>query len=397
MTGVLAKRREYLRLMRQCTLDSGSFTVTEIADRIGLPRSTVQDWINRLLSEHCITMIDGKRGRHPARYAAITALPESACRRIFTTLDHDHVEIYHECMSRSCAAFCEYHHRRSRGILTHISRDGTLLRERARLGEMEAEIGLHPRSAIGVIGIRRNADDTVTQRIRCVGGPAYSLTDMMTRAEGVCSVEPYRKGALVEGEVTTRALTYFAIGIDDTDSQESGATFALSLALLQHLSTIKGVYPIGHHVVMLHPTLSEKTAGNAATFIEFAADPSQENLIRARSRLFIADESYSPEWGMAMKTGFLISERFRSFGDRARSRHINEDEAEQIAANESVYLIGGRGIIGALAAVACIGIDSTILLDPNTEIKNPSFVSKNINFPIKPKTNARSVLYGIKR
>jgi hypothetical protein len=368
MTGVLAKRREYLRLMRQCTLDSGSFTVTEIAERIHLPRSTVQDWINRLLSEQCITIVTEKRGRHPARYAAISALPDSACRRIFTTMDQDRVEIYHECLSRSCAAFCEHHHRRSGGILSHVSRDGTLLRERARIGEADADIGLHPRTAVAVIGVRQNPDETITQRIRCVGGPAYSLTDMMTRAEGVCSVEPYRQGPLVEGDVTTRALTYLAIGIDDTDSGDAGATFALSLALLQQLSTQKGVYPIGHQVVMLFPTLAEKTAGNAATFIEIAVDPSQVDLIHTRSRLFIADESFSSDWGMAIKTGFLVSTQLRSFGARARSTRITRDEAEQIARDEGIYIAGGRGVIGALAAVSCIGIDSEILLDPEKDI-----------------------------
>jgi hypothetical protein len=381
MTGVLAKRREYLKLMRQCTLDAGSFTVTEIADRIGLPRSTVQDWINRLLSEQCITLVAGKRGRHPARYAAISALPETACRRIFTTVDQDQVEIYHECLSRSCAAFCEHHHRRSGGVLIDVSRDGTLLRERARMGESDADIGLHPRTAVGVIGVRKNWNGTITQRIRCIGGPAYSLTDMMTRAEGVCSVEPQKKGTLVEGEVTTRALTYLAIGIDDTDSREAGATYALSLALLQHLSTLRDTYPIGHQVVMLYPTLREKTAGNAATFIELAADPSQVDLIRTRSLLFIADESYSPEWGMAMKTGFLVSETLRAFGARARASRVERSDAKKTAEDESIFMAGGRGIIGALAAVACIGIDSAILLDPEKEISGITIPTKKKNFP----------------
>ncbi len=371
MTGVLAKRREYLRLMRQCTLDSGSFTVTEIAEQIHLPRSTVQDWINRLLSEQCIALVAEKRGRHPARYAAISALPESACRRIFTTMDHDQVEIYHECLSRSCAAFCEYHHRRSGGVLVQVSRDGTLLRERAYTGQADADIGLHPRSAVGVVGVWKNPDGTLTHRIRSVGGPAYSLTDMMSRADGVCSVTPERMGSLVAGEVTTRALTYLAIGIDDTDSRDAGATFALSLALFQHLSTFKGVYPIGHQVVMLCPVLREKTAGNAATFIEIAVDPSQVDRIRTRSHLFIADESFSPEWGMAVKSGFLVSNRLRQFGIQARSSRITMDEALQTADEERIFVTGGRGVIGALAAVACIGIDSSALLDPEMHLPDP--------------------------
>jgi hypothetical protein len=232
----------------------------------------------------------------------------------------------------------------------------------------EADIGLHPRPAVGVIGVWQNKNGTITQRIRCVGGPAYSLTDMMTRAEGVCSVEPWREGPMVEGEVTTRALTYMAIGIDDTDTHEAGATFALSLALLQHLSKIEGVFPISHQVVMLFPTLEEKTAGNAATFIELAVDPKQVELIRLRSQLFIADESFSPEWGMAVKTGFRVSEALRVYGTRARQTRVMREDAESIAEKETIHLLGGRGIIGALAAVACIGVDSTILLDVERDI-----------------------------
>ena len=354
--------------MRQCTLDSGSFTVTEIAEKTGFPRSTVQDWTNRLLIEQCITLIAEKRGRHPARYAAISAIPEAACRRIFTTVDRNQVEIYHECLSRSCAAFCEYHHRRSGGILFRVTRDGTLLRELACVGDTEIDIGLHPRPAVGVVGVKKNADGTITQRIRCVGGPAYSLTDMITRAEGVCRVEPRRTGNLVEGDVTTKALFYLAIGIDDTDNADAGATFALSLALLQHLSTIKGVFPIGHQVVMLLPSLDEKTAGNAATFIELAVEPSSITLVSKRSHLFVADESYSPDWGIALKPGFLVSKALRMFGNRARHIRVERDEAFQVAESESITVEGGRGIIGALAAVSCIGIDSTILLDPTKDI-----------------------------
>ena len=48
MSGVLERRREYLRLMRQFTLDKGFFTVTDIQHATSIPRSTAQDWVNRL-------------------------------------------------------------------------------------------------------------------------------------------------------------------------------------------------------------------------------------------------------------------------------------------------------------------------------------------------------------
>jgi len=364
MTGVLEKRREYLRLMRQCTLDAGYFTVTDISRQTGIPRSTAQDWINRLLSEQCIGIIQERRGRYPARYASRSAIPQSACRRIFTTLDGDKVEIYHECLSGSCAAFCEYHHRLSGGVLTCVSRDGTLLRECASMGEEEAVIGLHPKPAVGVVGVRKNSDGTITQRIRCLGGPAYSLTDMMSQAEGVCNVQLDRNGGLVEGEVTTRALTYGAVGIDDTDSQDAGATFAIALALLQVLSTIRGVIPIGHRVVMLNPAHEGRTAGNAASFIELALEPSLFDTIIARSHAFVADESYSGQWGIAVKKGFMVSQNLRHFGERVRTTLVTNDEAWVLAEEEAIYLAGGRGTIGALASLGFIGLETSVLLNP---------------------------------
>ncbi|HVN65684.1 MAG TPA: sugar-specific transcriptional regulator TrmB [Methanomicrobiales archaeon] len=367
MTGVLERRREILRLIRKYTLDRGYFTVSDIAGSTGLPRSTAQDWINRLLAEGCLVVREEKRGRSPAHYLARSAMPSSACRRIFTTIDGDAVEIYHECLSASCAAYCRFHHQRAGGVLSRVSRDGTLLREQAFLGDREASIGLFPDPAVGVTGLRREGEYLV-QTIRCVGGPAYSLTDMMGQADGVEEVKVVRPGPLVEGEVTTLAMRYLAIGIDDTDSAEGGATFALTLALQQHLSTLGGIMPIGHHIVMLNPATPGRTAGNSASFIELAAEPALCPQIREHSLRFVADEALSPEWGIAIKQGFTVARELREFGNRARTGLVTLEEAGEMAGRHGIFTAGGRGVIGALAAVSCIGLDNTILLDPKRAI-----------------------------
>ena len=367
MPGVLERRREFLKLMRSYTLDRGFFTVSDIATSTGLPRSTAQDWINRLLDEGCLIIREERRGRSPARYLAKSAMPSSACRRIFTTIDGDSAEIYHECLSGGCAAFCEFHHQRAGGVLSRVSRDGTLLRERAFLGSRDAPIGLFPDPAVGVTGLRRDEENLV-QNIRCVGGPAYSLTDMMAHAEGVHDVKVGRSGSFVEGEVTTSALRYLAIGIDDTDTAEGGATFALALALHQHLSTLEGVMPISHHVVMLNPAHPERTAGNSASFIELAAEPALCGQIREHSLRFVSDEALSPEWGIAIKQGFTVQRDLRHFGNRVRTGKVTRKEAEDTARKYGIFTRGGRGIIGALAAVSCIGLDNSILLDPRRAI-----------------------------
>jgi hypothetical protein len=352
-----------LDLMRQLTLDAGHFTVHDLSDRTHMPRSTVQDWVNRLIEERCVVMKEEPRGRYPARYAASSAMLTSVCKRIFTTVDGDMVSIYHECMSGGCAAYCTHHHRKAGGVVTEAARDGTLLFELARLGEGPAEIGLPPKAAVGVVGVRREGD-YVIQHIRCTGGPAFSLTEMMALAEGVENVTILASGDMVEGEVSTRALTHVIIGLDDTDSRDAGATFALAIALLQHLSKMPGIIPIMHRVAMLYPGIEERTAGNSCSYIEIAAEPRVVDGLMERAARFISDESISEEWGLAMKTGFSIPDDLRSYGLEARAQRVSRETCEAIAGRFGVRLAGGRGVVGALAAVALRGISVPALLDP---------------------------------
>lgn len=367
MSRVLERRIEYLRLMRQATLERGYFTVVDIAEATKTPRSTVQDWVNRLIEEGCVLVTEEQRGRHAARYAASSVMPESACRRVFTTVDGDEVEIYHECMSGGCAAFCEFHHARAGGALQSVHRDGTLLRERAGLGRREVAVGLDPAPAVGIVGVFHE-DGCILQQIRCIGGPAYSLTDMMSFAEGVCGVTVRREGAVVEGEVVTRALAYVAVGIDDTDVEGEGATFALALALLQHLAKLDGVMPIGHRVAMLNPRLEGATAGNSCSYIELAVEPERVPQIEEAAVRFVAGEAVSVEWGIAVRQGFRTPGALRAYGRSARETVLTREAAEAAAERFGIRLHGGRGIIGALAAVALIGLPHDVLLDPGRDV-----------------------------
>ncbi|WP_292368668.1 helix-turn-helix domain-containing protein [Methanoregula sp. UBA64] len=367
MAGVLEHRREYLRLMRQFTQDAGFFTVTDIQKAAGIPRSTAQDWISRLVREGCVIVRREKSGRAAARYAAISAVPQSTCRRIFTTTDGERVEIFHECLSGACASFCGFHHARAGGVLTSVHRDGTLLRECARTGNAEIEIGLSPRAAVGVAGISLEGD-RIVQRIRCIGGPAYSLTDMMSRADGVLNVRPGVREGIVEGLVCTRALAHLTIGVDDTDTEEGGATFALALALLTRLVAEKGVLPISHHVVMLFENIPEKTAGNSASYIELAVPPSRIDHVMAKAREFVENEALSPEWGIALYRGMTIPPLLREFGQRVRETVVDRSFAEAMAGKAGIVLYGGRGVIGALGAISLARLPHEVQMDPLRKI-----------------------------
>lgn len=370
MTGVLEHRREYLRMMRQFTLDNGFFTVTDFQNVAKIPRSTAQDWVNRLVREGCVVMRIGKRGRSAATYAAISTVPQSTCRKLFTTVDGERVEIYHDCMSGGCAAFCGFHHMLAGGVIGSVERDGTLLRECARMGRQDTEVGLFPLPAVSVTAIYKEGG-YIVQHIRSIGGPAYSLSDMMAEAEGVCNVEIHHTGSTIEGKVWTRALRHVTIGIDDTDSREGGATFALALALLTHVSGLKGVLPIAHHVVMLNPAIYRKTAGNSASFIEIAIEPEKFNQIIERSKKYVAGESLSPDWGIAVREGFVVPAGLREFGNLVRTEIVTRPVAEAAAERFNVQLHGGNGVIGALGSVALSRLPHEILLDPRIDVMMP--------------------------
>ena len=187
---------------------------------------------------------------------------------------------------------------------------------------------------------------------------------MIGHADGVLEVRLERAGALTRAEVVTRALVHLLIGIDDTDAAGGGATFALALALLQHLARLEGVQPVGHRVVMLDPRIKERTAGNACSYLELAVEPAALALVGQHAVRFVSDEAFSPEWGVAIRNGFRVPEALRGFATRARSGPVTRAEAIAVAAETGTVLHGGRGVIGALAAIGTAGATIEVQLDP---------------------------------
>lgn len=361
--GVLGRRGQFLQAMRQMTFEAGHFTTAELAEAASVPRSTAQDWINRLLREGCIFVREEKHGRNPARYASRSAMPSTTCRRIFTTVDGDDVEIFHECFSSGCAGFCEFHHRKAGGAALSVVRDGMILRERTRFGTAAAAPDL-VRAAVGLAGVRREGD-CVVQTIRSVyGGPAYSLSSMMGQAKGVCGVRVSSADGVVTGEVRTRALVHVTVGVDDTDRNGcGGATFALSQALMKYLTESGEVIGIRHQVAVLSQEIEERTAGNSCSFLELAVEPAAVAGLAAKISRFVEEESVSANWGVAIAQGLHVSLELLRLAARVRCERVSREEVLATAAACGIATFGGRGVIGAVAAVALRTQPQEVLLD----------------------------------
>jgi tRNA(Ile2) C34 agmatinyltransferase TiaS len=120
---------------------------------------------------------------------------------------------------------------------------------------------------------------------------------------------------------------------------------------------------------MLNPVLKGKTMGNASSFIELAVEPAVCSRVINAVWRFVQDEALSPEWGVAIKRGFCITEELESFAADVRAGTVSRDHALEVAGSSGILLKGGRGVIGALAAIAFIGQESVVLLDPRAALQ----------------------------
>jgi Predicted DNA-binding protein containing a Zn-ribbon domain len=238
-----------------------------------------------------------------------------------------------------------------------------IFRMRARIGCAD-ELNLKD-AAVGLVSVEKKGD-YVYQTIRSIpGGPAYSLSSMMSRAKGVCCVKTALDAGFVNGIVRTKALVPVTVGIDDTDRKGcGGATFALAQALLKYLSNFGGVIGIRHQVAVLSQDIEEKTAGNSCSFIELAVTEEAKSVLAEKICRFVAEESVSKEWGVAVFSGIYVPDALKSFAEKARSARVTEAEAVAAADVCGVKVFGGRGIIGALASVGLKDQSQDVLLDP---------------------------------
>ncbi len=361
--GVLHRRTLFLQAMRQKTFENGYFTTTDLAEKESIPRSTAQDWINRLVREGCIFIKEEQHGRIPAHYAARSALPKTTCRRIFATAAGGYAEIFHECMSGGCAGFCEFHHRRAGGAVIAVSRDGLILRETVKLS-VPGNFSL-AKAAVGLLSVEIDSNDIV-QTIRSIyGGAAYSLSSMMSQAKGVTTVDVETGDGYITGKVRTPALIQVTIGIDDTDRKGcGGATFALANALFKSLTESGEAIGIRHQVAALSPSIKEMTAGNSCSFLELAVSKNKMETLGEKICRFIEDESVSENWGVAILEGIFVPEQLEQLAARIRRERVTCSEVQMIAKSCGVVLYGKRGIIGATAAVGLKNQPQDVLLDP---------------------------------
>ncbi|MEM2057799.1 MAG: MarR family transcriptional regulator [Thermoproteota archaeon] len=358
---VILKREKVLKIVQELCRIKGSFTVGELASTLNIPRSTANDWVARLLKTGLLERTEAAKGRRPARYIrkAPSEPPISPCKRIFVTLDFKSglAEIYHECMSVGALNYCAKEYSKSGGSITHAFIEGPLLRLRTLLSaQKEVKVGKPPLPAIGVVGFEAEGEEAVIL-VKAFGGPSYSLIRAMNYAYGVQGVEWLKRGEHYYGKIKVRAYEHLSIGIDDTDKEGEGATWALAIELMGELKNRIDVELIGHKVVQLYPYIDEKTGGNYASLIEVAVPPNLKEEAMHVAYEFVASKTKSPNTSLAFLWGLLVPAGVKNFLSLARKGRVTvHDALNEVKTLREVMIkevTGSRGCIGAMAALAC--------------------------------------------
>lgn len=149
------------------------------------------------------------------------------------------------------------------------------------------------------------------------------------------------------------------VGVDDTDSPNGMCTTYVGAVLERKLLEM-GCEKIDYsHLVRLNPNCPFKTRGNAAVSLHIKTpsntiDEVVETIVKTVENLY--EKGYeNTQPGIVIHSGVEIPNEWKKFAEKAVVDIVSLDEALDLAEKHGadVYMFnGGRGVIGALAAVA---------------------------------------------
>ncbi|MFQ6075756.1 MAG: DUF1743 domain-containing protein [Candidatus Bathyarchaeia archaeon] len=148
------------------------------------------------------------------------------------------------------------------------------------------------------------------------------------------------------------------IGIDDTDSARMGCTTYVAALLVERLSLLGVTFIDYPHLIRLNPNVPWKTRGNGALCLRIQTDRNVMDHI-FDTVVETVEEQSDLDWegtdpGIVFYKGEEIPPELQDFAKRTIRDVVGLDEALELVRRfgaEAIGFKGGRGIVGALAAV----------------------------------------------
>jgi methanogenesis imperfect marker protein 11 len=137
------------------------------------------------------------------------------------------------------------------------------------------------------------------------------------------------------------------ICVDDTDTPDEGATWTLVHNIAKAVENENSVY-LSHTIVQLFP-VPYRTKNCVSLVAEFAT--TDIGTLTDRFRALLEEYTLSGKTGMAVYDGFLPSDELLEYGWKVKRGEIEPGVLERLSDKNLRFVMNGRGIIGAVAAI----------------------------------------------
>jgi methanogenesis imperfect marker protein 11 len=258
------------------------------------------------------------------------------------------VEIMEHSSCYGGSAWALYHYSKSPLVIKSRS-VGDMMRYLVRTGSSDLQL----QSSVAAAGIESVIinDKEIEITYSGLGGGGVGATTCRAYASGVlrCHISESGGGKRASGTIVVPRRERVLIGIDNTDSKEVGATWTLAHNIAAAVDSLEHKY-ISHTLVQLFP-VPDKTQNCVATVLEFACVEGAKKGLLEGIKEGLLEYSVSKETGMVALSGFdAVS--LMEYSKLCRSRMITKELTLKTAKEAGVKVcIGGKGIIGALAAL----------------------------------------------
>jgi methanogenesis imperfect marker protein 11 len=269
-------------------------------------------------------------------------------------------EIIEHCSHRGTIEWDAMNRRRAGGALASLEVEGSMLAMRARLGSHPVQFGAAGKEIGGqaLEGVEVRGDEVVTTWAG-MAGAGVGIAACLPQAPGVLraeypSEEDLRVGGARANRVRIISPRYekVTIGIDDTDTKESGATWVLALKCAEACS-LEGVEYLNMRLIQLNPEVPQKTTNCVGTALNYAVRPGAVGPLLDFVREFIEENAVSTDTGIAVHRGLSFADE-SPYLRRIKTEICTREEAEAEAGRLGIEYIDTRrskGRIGALGAV----------------------------------------------
>lgn len=231
-------------------------------------------------------------------------------------------------------------------LVMDIRTIGSTNRYLLETGEVNLEL-VGSKFPAGISGVAVHKD-TIDISYIGMGGGGVGATICRATAKGVINsrYDGSGGGKIAGSQITLPRNQRVLIGVDDTDTPDDGATWTLIHNIAAAVADEENRY-LSHTIVQLFP-VPFRTKNCVGVVAEFASR-NPESLID-KFQALLESNTLSKETGMAVFIGFS-PERLLKFAWKVKTGQVSQDEVMNLAGDDLIFRMKGRGITGAVAAI----------------------------------------------